>query len=316
MNIQELERVSPSDYFYNVKDQLKRFVYNRSSEAFDVGDAARDAIKSTGEIETRQTYMRAKFIKAIGGLPSSDSPLNPKLVGTVDCDGFRIEKIIYESRTKTFVTANLYIPDGISSPIGAVLFLCGHSEQAKHTGEYQIVCQYLVRSGLVVLAQDPVGQGERLSYYEKNLGTTTFNWGTGEHDYAGSQCWPLGDGLARYFVHDAMRGIDYLRTRPEVEPDRIGVTGNSGGGTQTSLMMIFDPRIAAAAPATFIMNRRTYMYTDGAQDAEQVWSGMTALGFDHEDILMAMIPKPVLVLAVKSDFFPIEGTRSTVERTK
>jgi hypothetical protein len=81
-------------------------------------------------------------------------------------------------------------------------------------------------------------------------------------------------------------------------------------------MMLCDPRIAAAAPATFIMNRQTYMYSGMAQDAEQIWPGMTALGFDHEDILLAMVPKPVMVLAVTSDFFPIEGTRRSVERVK
>jgi hypothetical protein len=113
-----------------------------------------------------------------------------------------------------------------------------------------------------------------------------------------------------------MRGIDYLCTRPEVDPARIGVTGNSGGGTQTSLMMICDQRIAAAAPGTFIMNRNSYLHAGLPQDLEQIWLKMTALGFDHEDILLAMAPKPVLVLAAKSDYFPIEGTRRTVERVK
>nr|WP_231571609.1 hypothetical protein [Paenibacillus sp. VKM B-2647] len=224
--------------------------------------------------------------------------------------------MIFESRPNTFVTANVYIPDGIASPRGAVLFLCGHHERAKHHEEYQKVCQYLVHAGLIVMAVDPIGQGERLSYYEAALQDVTVRPCTGEHDYAGSQCWPLDEALARYFVHDGMRAVDYLRTRPEVDPAKIGVTGNSGGGTQTSLMMICDPRIAAAAPATFIMNRETYLFAGGAQDSEQIWRGMTALGFDHEDILLAMAPKPVLVLAATYDFFPIEGTRRTVERTR
>jgi len=312
----DLEKFSPWNYTYNVKDQLKEFIYKRSNEAFAEGDVLRDSIRSIEELEKRKVYIREKFIEALGGLPSSDAPLNPVITGIIHCRGFRIEKVIFESRPKVFVTANLYIPGEIAQRRGAVLFLCGHHEQAKHQDEYQIVCQYLVRAGLVVLAQDPVGQGERFSYYEKSLGKVTIRWGTEEHDYAGSQCYPLGDSLARYFVHDAMRGIDYLCTRPEVDPQKIGVTGNSGGGTQTSLLMICDPRVAAAAPATFIMNRQSYMYAGGAQDAEQVWSGMTAFGFDHEDILLMMAPKPVLVLAAKYDFFPIEGTRRTFERSR
>jgi Acetyl xylan esterase (AXE1). len=316
MSVQDLEKYSSSYGFYDLKNQLRDFVYKWSNEAFTAGDAARDAIRSLDELESRRELLRKKFIEAIGGLPSSDTPLNPQITGTIQCDGYRIEKIIFESRPKTFVTANLYVPDGITSPRGAVLFLCGHFEQAKHVDEYQVVCQYLVHSGLVVLAQDPVGQGERLSYYEKSIGTTTISFGVCEHEYAGCQCWPLGDGIARYFVHDAMRGVDYLCTRREVDRERIGVTGNSGGGTQSCLMMICDQRIAAAAPATFLMRRQTFMYTGRAQDAEQMWPGMSALGFDHEDILMMMVPKPVLVLAVKYDFFPVEGTQMTVARTR
>ena len=117
-------------------------------------------------------------------------------------------------------------------------------------------------------------------------------------------------------LHDAMRGIDYLISRPEVDAAKIGVTGNSGGGTQASLVMLVDPRVAAAAPATFIMNRETYQRTGQPQDAEQIWPGFTGAALDHEDILLAMAPKPVCVLAVTSDFFPIEGTRRTVTRSR
>jgi hypothetical protein len=260
--------------------------------------------------------MRAKFIASLGGLPTTDAPFAVQNRGTIREKGFSIEKIIYQSRTDTWVAANLYLPDSISRPTAAVLFLCGHFADARLADEYQTVCRHLVRAGLVVLAQDPIGQGERWSYWESDRGAPTVRAGTGEHDYAGWQSLLLGDGIARYFVHDAMRSIDYLRTRPEVDPERIGVTGNSGGGTQTSLVMVCDPRIAAAAPGTFIMSRETYMDLGQAQDAEQIWRGMTALGFDHEDLLLMMAPRPVLVLAVSSDFFPIEGTRRTVERCR
>lgn len=316
MNIQQLEVYFQNWWLYDFKDQLKNFIYKQSEEAFARGDRARDQIKSIDEVQKRISNIREKLIDSLGGLPPSDTPLNPKITGTIKCDGFRIEKVIFESRPKNYVTANLYIPDNITSPRGAVLFLSGHIKEAKHSEEYQIVCRYLVKAGLVVLSQDPIGQGERFSYYDKSAGKAIVNWGTGEHDYAGSQCWLLGDAIARYFVHDAMRGIDYLCTRPEVDPTKIGVTGNSGGGTQTSLVMMCDPRIAAAAPATFIMNRRTFLYTDNPQDSEQIWPGFTEQGFDHEDILISMVPKPVLILAVTSDFFPIEGTIETFNRTK
>ncbi|HVF11079.1 MAG TPA: hypothetical protein VNA16_09770, partial [Abditibacteriaceae bacterium] len=322
MNIHELEQHSPNHFFYDVGDQLKQHIYRRSEAAFAKGDAARDAVSTPAALEARQREIRAFLLQSLGGLPPLSTPLNARTTGTVEGDGFRIEKVIFESRPRNYVTANLYLPDAVLEsnavvePRGAVLFLCGHHEEAKHCAEYQMVCQHLVHAGLIVLAQDPIGQGERFSYHEPSLGSTTIGWGTTEHEYTGLQCWPLGNGIARYLLHDAMRGIDYLCSRPEVDGERIGVTGNSGGGTQTCLMMLADTRIAAAAPATFLMSRESYMHVGGAQDAEQIWPGLTAAGFDHEDILIAMAPRPVRVLAVKSDFFPIEGTRRTVERCK
>jgi cephalosporin-C deacetylase-like acetyl esterase len=316
VTIQELEKCSPNSGFYDVKNQLRNVIYKQTEEAALRGETKRDEISSIEQLDERRNFIRNKLIESLGGLPSSDSPLNPQITGVINCDGFRIEKVIFESRPKVYVTANLYVPEGLKEPSGAVLFLCGHHELAKHEYEYQIVCRYLVKAGLIVLAQDPVGQGERFSYYEKCIRTTTVKWGIYEHDYAGMQCWPIGDASARYFLHDAMRGIDYLCTRPEVDPKRIGVTGNSGGGTQTALMMICDTRIAAAAPATFITSRLAHLYTGGPADAEHIWPGLSVYGFDHEDMIISMAPRPVLVLAVTSDFFPIEGTRRTVERSK
>ncbi|MDF2718323.1 MAG: hypothetical protein K0R28_5248 [Paenibacillus sp.] len=195
------------------------------------------------------------------------------------------------------------------------MFVCGHGAEGKLYPSYQKVCQCLVRAGLVVLAIDPMGQGERLGYSDHGA-DKPFTRLVGEHEHVGAQCWPLGDGLARYFIHDIVRAVDYLCTRPEVDPAKIGITGSSGGGTQTSLAMICEPRLAAAAPGTFIMNRESYLFAGQAQDAEQIWPNMSACGFDHEDILLAMAPRPVMVLAVTGDIFPIEGTRRTVERSR
>ncbi len=314
MNIQELEKSSPCHGFYDVRDQLKWHVYRRSERAFARGDAVRDALTSRASIEAYQQRLRTDFLASLGGLPRSDTPLCAETVAVSRADTFQVENVVFQSRPDTYVTANLYLPDGINKPRGAVLFLCGHIEEGKTYPEYQGVCQYLALAGLVTLAMDPIGQGERLSYYEPALGAPTIHSCTYDHDYAGAQCVPLGDHIGRYMVHDAMRALDYLCTRQEVDPTKLGVTGNSGGGTQTSLLMLCDPRIRAAAPGTFIMSRESFMHSGGAQDAEQVWSGFTAQGYDHEDILLAMCPRPVRVLAVTSDFFPIEGTRRTVER--
>jgi hypothetical protein len=314
MKFSELKHSSVCEIYYDTASQLQRYIYEKSEKAFQKGDSDRDSIESLAQLDARKHFIRESLIKALGGLPDSSPDLNARTVDILEFDGFKIEKVIFEPRYRVYVTANLYIPTGITVPCGAVLFLCGHFDEAKHHPEYQAICRKLVEAGLIVFAIDPVGQGERFSYFENSLDSVTIGCGVDEHDHAGFQCLLLGDSIARYFLHDAMRAVDYMVSRPEIDESRIGVTGNSGGGVQTSLMMICDTRVTAAAPGTFIMDRRSYMYAGGAQDCEQIWPGMSALGFDHEDILLCMAPKPVLVLASRYDFFPIEGTRRSVQR--
>ncbi len=314
MTLSQLEKTGFA--YSHPANQLKEAIARQSTRLFAEGDAARDAIATPEALRERQEAVRRFLIDAFGGLPPSDTPLNPRVTGSLRREGYTMEKVIFESRPRHYVTTNLYLPDDRAEKTPAVLFLCGHSANGKAADRYQSVCQMLARAGLIVLAMDPVGQGERWSYYDAATGKLRVRAATGDHDYAGTPCRLVGDTIARYFLHDAMRALDYLATRPEVDASRLGVTGNSGGGTQTCMLMATDPRIQAAAPGTFVMNRESYFHTGQAQDAEQIWPGFTAAGFDHEDLLLAMAPKSLAVLAVQSDFFPIEGTRRSVERVR
>ncbi len=303
------------DGYYDVSFQLQRHVYRRSEALFEQGERYKDRLVTAAQVYAWQEQVRARTLAAIGGMPPSDTPLNPEERGTVQGDGFVVEKVIYQSMPEVFVTANLYLPANLTQPTGAVLFACGHAEAAKAHPTYQAVCQRLARNGLVVLALDPYGQGERKSYLDGS-GREDVRWGTAEHTYAGYQCWWLGHSIIRYFVQDARRAIDYLCQRPEVDAARIGMTGSSGGGTQTAWMMLLESRLAAVAPATSLSRRRDYMWTGQAQDAEQHLPGGTAAGIDHEDCLIVMAPRPALVLAADYDFFNIEGAVATVERAR
>ncbi len=300
----------------NPGSHLKDYVYARSRKAFAAGDAARDALQTAEAIRERQEAVRRFVVDSVGGLPQESGPVEARTTGTWEGEGFTVEALVYETRPRHYVTASLYLPHERPAKCPAILFLCGHSAQGRLYPTYQSVCQTLAKAGFIVLAQDPVGQGERASYYDPERKEYRVNRAVAEHQHAGMQCRLVGDNIARYFIHDAQRSIDYLVSRPDVDAERIGVTGNSGGGTQTSLVMMCEPRIAAAAPGTFIMSREAYQSTGQAQDAEQIWGGFTGAGFDHEDILLAMAPRPVCVLAVEYDFFPIEGARRTVERAR
>lgn len=303
------------DGYYDASLQLQLHVYRRSEEQFTRWERYKDSLTDAEQVVDWQRRVREEAWAAIGGLPGDASPLAAEHLGTVAGDGFAVEKVIFQSLPRVYVTANLYLPRRLTDRTGAVLFLCGHAEPAKTYPEYQAVCQRLARNGLIALAIDPIGQGERKSYLDED-GAELVRWGTEEHSYAGLQCWWLGQSIARYFIHDARRAIDYLCSRPEVDPSRIGVTGNSGGGTQTTWLMLLEPRLAAAAPGTFVTRRREYLWTGQAQDAEQIIIGGTARGIDHEDFLIAFAPRPARVLAVDYDFFNLEGTVATVERAR
>lgn len=301
-------------WLYDTRDQLKEYAQNLSQAAFDRNYAKMDDIKTIPQLLERQKYARENFLKGIGGLPKYSGPPSAKITAINHFDGYRVENILFESRPAVYVSANMYIPDDTASPSAAVHFVCGHHAQGKHVDEYQIVCQYFVRAGFVVFAQDPFGQGERFGYHDAENNRQIIGCSVPEHDHVGFQIMPFDHSLARYFLHDITRGHDYLETRPEVDKNKIAITGNSGGGTQSSMAMLGDSRLAAAAPATFIMSRESYMYTGQAQDREQIWHGFTEYGLDHEDIIAVMAPKPVLILAVQHDFFPIEGVTATFAR--
>ena len=314
MSLAELESFDLNKYYYNMHDALWRHIVSRSEDCFQKAEKQRRAISTQKDLEEYVAKQREFFINALGGIPYDNSlPLNARVTGVIDEPGLRIEKIIFESRPKVYVTANLYIPEKRKKPCGAVLFQVGHAASGKSREQYQRVARIIASAGVIVMIMDPIGQGERLSYYEESAGQVMIPPCTGEHQYAGEQCVLIGDSIARYFIADAMRAVDYLISRPEVDESKIGATGSSGGGTATCHAMVCDERICAAAPGTFVTSRSAYLYTGGAQDSEQIWMGAGAAGFDHYELLACFAPKPLLVLTVDSDFFPIEGACEVVD---
>lgn len=316
MTFWELQGLNIEGY-YCTHHQLMNDVYKNTQSAIVHGCELRAEINTEEKLLARIQTVREAFWEGMGGKPTHLTPLSVQKTGILQKNGWHIEKLIMESRPSTYITANLYLPDDISEPRAAVLMACGHAKEAKAYPEYQEVCQKLLRKGFVVLCFDPIGQGERVSYLEKGFGNNEFvRWGTDEHDYAGWQIMMAGESLAKLFLEDAMCALTYLSSRPEVDKNRVGMTGNSGGGMQTCLMMLMDERLAAAAPGTFVTSRADYMIAGGAQDMEQIWYGVERVGFDHADMLLGMHGKPVCVLAVKYDFFPIEGTRKSVKQAQ
>lgn len=301
------------DGYHDVESQLIDYLRRKAEEAIARRDCEKSNLNSIEDCQRYRQKVREHFLKVIGGLPTSKCELEPQITGVIQGEGYRIEKVIFQSLPGFFVTSNLYLPEG-EGPVPGILFACGHSRDAKAYPVYQKVCLDLVANGFAVLAVDPQGQGERLQYWRD--GREDVRWGTVEHSYSGIKCSLLGMSIARYFVWDLIRALDYLSSRPEVDSTRLGITGNSGGGTQTSYMMLLDDRLKAAAPCTYITSRKAYLGTGQAHDMEQNTLGAITHGPDHDDFLAAFAPRPAMVGAVDSDFFNVEGAVRSVEKAR
>jgi dienelactone hydrolase len=287
----------------------------RAEMDFRRRSAEYEARKTPEQIAAYQKNLREMFLEAIGGLPER-TPLAPQITGVVKREGYRVEKTIFESQPKHFVTALLFLPEApaFKPPYPGVLIPCGHAKNAKGHEEYQSMGALLALNGMAALVYDPIDQGERGQYLGK--GGWPELWGTRAHSLYGVHFVLLGQNTARFEIWDGMRAIDYLQSRPEIDPKRIGCTGNSGGGTQTSYLMALDERIVAAAPSCYLCGFPALLRTIGPQDAEQNIFGQFAFHMDHADYITMRAPRPVLICTATKDFFDVGGAWETFRAAK
>ena len=280
-----------------------RYVTSRMNEARARRLAELRAMRTEADVRSRIKKIRATVWELIGG-QFEKTPLKPKIVGTIDRGAYRIKKVIFESRPEVFVTANLYIPSRHHSPYPGIILPLGHAiEEGKSHRSYQYVAQTLARIGYVVLAFDPFGQGERLQYLDPRTGKQLRVMG-GEHSEAGRPMLLFGSQFEQYRSWDCIRAVDYLLSRPEVDPERIGCTGQSGGGTMTMWMTALEPRIKVAVVSdgnSENLAGPSYVPPGGVADAEQDIVGSLPEGIDRGDLLLAFAPKPLLILYSRVD---------------
>jgi len=274
-------------------------------------EAAIAKIHSVDEAKARQAWVRAKILELLGGLPDYNGPLNARVTGRIERPRYTIEKVIFESLPEFYVTANLYLPqEGGKHP--GVLLPMGHYEQGK-AGAQRIAAN-LAMKGFVVMVYDPVGQGERQQAYDRRVETSLIGIATDQHTQAGAQSVLAGENFARYRIWDAKRALDYLLSRPEVDSERIGCTGCSGGGTLTTYISALDPRIKVAAPACYINSWRQ-LFAGPTGDSEQSFPFFLSSGLDVADYIELFAPKPWLINSTIGDFFPIEGARHAYQES-
>jgi cephalosporin-C deacetylase-like acetyl esterase len=287
-------------------DQLLREFDKQAAVRKQVVEAA---LASPAALVLRQQQLLRDLQRLVGPLPER-TPLHARTLGVIDCEGYRIERVLFESRPRHHVTANLYLPDETSRPVPGVLVPCGHSNNGKASAAYQSACVLLALNGCAALIYDPIGQGERHQLPDP------IGHGTNEHTLVGVGTLLVGWNTATFRIWDGLRSMDYLASRPEVDSKRLGCTGNSGGGTMTTWLMALDDRISVAAPSCFITTLERLFKTIGPQDCEQHFPGQGPAGIDHTDFITMRAPKPTLVLAAEQDFFDFDGTRTAAREAE
>ncbi|HUD98497.1 MAG TPA: acetylxylan esterase [Bryobacteraceae bacterium] len=260
---------------------------------------------SAEAIRARQRWVRETLWKLVGGMPQR-TPLNARTVGGFERDGYRVEKMVYESVPDFQIAANLYIPTAGRAPFPGVLFQMGHTRNGKAGDTYQRCCQGLVKLGYLVLGFDPMGQGERVYYPDASGQRSRLESPDSEHTMPGKQMLLNGDTATRMQVWDAVRSLDVLAAHPLADAGRLAATGQSGGATLTMLLAAVDDRLAAAAVCSG--NTENVACADfnppgATDDAEQNLIGSGPLGFDRWDLLYPLAPKPLLISVSDLDSF-------------
>ncbi len=262
-------------------------------------------IKDRKDVIRRQEWARTTFWQLLGGQPER-TPLNTRTIDGFSRDKYRVEKLVYESFPGVHISALLYVPTDRQPPFPAVLFQCGHSLNGKSADTYQRCCQGLARLGFLVLTLDPMGQGERTAYPKADGWLTRLGSADEEHSVPGRQMLLAGRTAARLQLWDTVRSLDVLAAHPLADRARIGVTGQSGGGTLSMFLAAVDDRPAAIAVSSGNTENIACIPFDppgSTDDAEQNFPGSAPLGFDRWDTLYPFAPKPLLVLVSAKDFF-------------
>ncbi len=293
-------------------DPLLRWMDQIAQRQLQQRENAISEIRSVADAERRKQFVRETFLTVIGGLPDYNGPLNPRITGRIESGNYTIEKVIFESLPGFFVTANVYRPNQPGRYPG-VLLQAGHTQEGKPEG--QRLAANLALKGFVVLAFDPVGQGEREQTYDQRVDRPLAGWSVPEHIQAGTQSILIGESVARYFIWDAKRALDYLISRPDVDAAHLGATGCSGGGALTTFIGALDPRLKAVAPACFINSYRL-LFAGQDPDSEMSLPNLLSRGLDMADYVELSAPTPWLILATEGDYFTPAGARLVYEEAR
>jgi hypothetical protein len=286
----------------------------------EIADASLADIKTLDDWEKQRRELRHQFLDMLGLWPLPPrTDLKATVTGKVECENFVIEKLHFQSSPGLYVTANLYVPKNVKEPLPAVLYVCGHSNTvidkvsygSKTT--YQSHPAWYAEHGYVCLIVDTLELGEIQGEHHGLSRRDMWWWQNLGYTPAGIECW------------NAMRALDYLVTRKEVDPKRLGVAGRSGGGATSWWITAADERVRCAVPVAGIADLRAHV-VEGSEGRLKngVISGhcdcmyfVNTYRWDFDKVIALCAPRAVLLgNSDADDIFPVPGYRRIAEKAR
>ncbi len=281
------------------QDPVVQGVQDHLDRLCEAHDARLAKIGSAEALARELAQARKRFLALLDlDLETPRQPPAVTRVGVVDFPDYRIEKLVLEASPGVPVTCNLYVPQ--SGPPRKPTLLCPHGHSGRDRPVYQNAYQRFAKAGFIVLAKDGWGKQERR--------------GTG-HGEAGGQLALTGTELMALELFDNIRCLDYLLTRPDVNPDGLGMVGLSGGGSQTLYTAAVEPRLKATSPTCAVTTFRADL-ADTTMCVCEMAHDILTIG-DHGLFLAMAYPRPLLVVnGTRDPIFPIAGARSAAAQAK
>ncbi|HWQ53722.1 MAG TPA: acetylxylan esterase [Bryobacteraceae bacterium] len=263
-----------------------------------ITDRAAEEIRSPEVWEKLRARRQNEMRDMLGLLPwPKRTPLNVRITGKIDKGDYTIEKIAFESMPKFYVTGNLYVPKNRKGAAPAIIYVCGHAPSPYGSKtKYQRHGISFAKNGYVCFILDPIQIAETFALHHGIYSQGMYDWYSRGYTPAGPETW------------NAIRAIDYLETRPEVDKDRIGITGRSGGAAMSWFPAAVDPRIKVAVP---VMGISTYAANVAANTQKGHCDCMFAINhllhdMMHQGALIA--PRPLMMgHGSKDSLFPVPG---------
>jgi dienelactone hydrolase len=276
-----------------------------------------DGAKTLDEWQKNRPRLYREYMDMLGLWPLPEkTPLKAVVTGQVEAHGVVVEKIHFQSKPGLYVTANYYRPRALNDKqkLPAIVYVCGHSGRGRDGNKtaFQDHGFWFANNGYVCIILDTLQLGEIPGIHHGTYGLrgtnpveTRFWWHSAGYTPAGVECW------------NGVRAIDYLLTRPEVDPDKIGVTGISGGGAATFWIAAADDRVKVAVPVSGMSDLESYVKTkviNGHCDCMFLYN---TYQWDWTTIAALVAPRPLLFANSDNDnIFPMDGNRRIIAKLR